>query len=1280
MSYTCYNCFQEKPNNDVCPFCGYEPEQGKKKYPLALPEGTILGGRYIVGRVLGEGGFGITYVAQEYATKRLVAIKEYLPGEMATRTASNEVTAFSEQRLDDYAYGKARFLEEAKTLAEFQKEDHIVSIYSFFEENNTAYFAMEYVDGINLQQYMREHGGRLTPDEAGRLLRPVMEAVGKIHRKGIVHRDISPDNILITEDGEAKLIDFGAARYSIGQKSMSLDVVLKHGFAPIEQYSRRGKQGPFTDVYAMAATYYYAITGKLPPDAIDRIKDDPLQLPHSLGIKIKKSQENALKKGLAVNAEDRFQSMHEFADALCPEVAKKEKSQQKEAPKKEPKQKVEKPVKEKEGTPKKRKSPIPAIVIAALCLAIVVLAVKVILPEIKVVMLRNQLKQAEAGSIVTFGRYEQDNKSFNGKETIEWIVLDVQEDKALLVSRYALDCRQYNSSDTAVTWENCTLRTWLNEAFVKEAFSGKEQKMIPTSMVNYPGTSYGADYGKDTRDQVFLLSNREAAHYFSSNEERQCIPTSYTISQGCKIEENVDNCGWWLRSPGHIGVYASFVEIEGNVNSKGEETTTDGIAVRPALWVSLQTEEPSDGSELETGSDDSAVQLDIKELQEASVGDYVLFGTYEQDNDSSNGGEDIEWLVLDIQDNKALLLSRYALDCAKYNTEYNFNDAIWETCSLRNWLNNGFISTAFNSDEQSLIPAVTVNSDENSSDGQNAGNATQDKVFLLSSTEVDNYLPSSEERKCAPTEYAIKQYGNKKGVETDDAFKVDGKATCQWWLRSSGIHGGAVIVDYGGSILYGGTKADYGHAVRPALWIDLEAAATLRSATASELAGNSGDSTLLHEVKDLKEASVGDYVLFGNYEQDNDLTNGKEPIEWLVLDIQDNSALMISRYALDCQQFNSFSAYVTWSSCTLRTWLNGAFLDDAFSAEEQVMIPMVTVNADENPSYNTNPGSATKDQVFLLSIKEADTYFDTDSERQTAPTEYAVSHGAHKLDLEDKVSCGWWLRSPGIYSHHAAGIGSYGSIGLSGTDIGNSLAVRPALWVDLEAAGTEKTTTASKILDDNIDSVSQHGIKELKEASVGDYVLFGNYEQDNDLTNGKEAIEWIVLAKENDDLLLISQYALDCQQYHKRDTNITWVECTLRTWLNANFLNAAFSSDEQALIPKATVSADNNPDYGTFPGNNTQDQIFLLSVTEANKYFSSNITRQCEPTEYAKAQRCYADPDKGNCWWWLRAPGGNSNRAAGIDNVGSVNTFGYLVYYDSHAVRPALWIDLNKVG
>ena len=148
MAYTCYNCFKQKPMDGVCPFCGYDGSDAERKYPLALKAGSILNGRYTVGRVLGQGGFGITYIAQDYQTRERVAIKEYLPGEFANRTANQSIQAFSEDQQENYEYGKTQFLEEARTLAAFNGDEHIVRIHSYFEENNTAYFVMEYVTGM----------------------------------------------------------------------------------------------------------------------------------------------------------------------------------------------------------------------------------------------------------------------------------------------------------------------------------------------------------------------------------------------------------------------------------------------------------------------------------------------------------------------------------------------------------------------------------------------------------------------------------------------------------------------------------------------------------------------------------------------------------------------------------------------------------------------------------------------------------------------------------------------------------------------------------------------------------------------------------------------------------------------------------------------------------------------------------------------------------------------------------------------------------------------------
>ena len=312
----CYHCFREKGAETVCPFCGYDPTGSAKKHPMALRPESILNGRYILGRVLGQGGFGITYIAQDYQTKERVAVKEYFPTEFAGRTNGTHVQIYSEEREAGFAYGKAQFLEEARTLAAVTGSENIVRIHSYFEENGTAYFTMDYVEGLPLDEYLKTRGAHLKAAEAAALLLPLMGALDTVHRKGIVHRDIAPDNIIISPEGKARLIDFGAARYSTGEKSKSLDVILKHGFAPMEQYTRRGRQGPWTDVYAMAATYYFALTGKVPPDAIERIAEDTLEPPSALGSDISVGEEQVLLKGLAVQASERWQTMGEFRAAL----------------------------------------------------------------------------------------------------------------------------------------------------------------------------------------------------------------------------------------------------------------------------------------------------------------------------------------------------------------------------------------------------------------------------------------------------------------------------------------------------------------------------------------------------------------------------------------------------------------------------------------------------------------------------------------------------------------------------------------------------------------------------------------------------------------------------------------------------------------------------------------------------------------------------------------------------------------------------------------------------
>jgi hypothetical protein len=200
----------------------------------------------------------------------------------------------------------------------------------------------------------------------------------------------------------------------------------------------------------------------------------------------------------------------------------------------------------------------------------------------------------------------------------------------------------------------------------------------------------------------------------------------------------------------------------------------------------------------------------------------------------------------------------------------------------------------------------------------------------------------------------------------------------------------------------------------------------------------------------------------------------------------------------------------------------------------------------------------------------------------------------------------------------------------------------------------------------------------LTNVKAGSTIKFGFYEQDNNTSNGKEEIEWKVLAVEGNKALVISQYALDCQRYNSTSADTTWEKCTLRTWLNGTFYNAAFGSDYQKMIASSTVTADKIPSSSTSPGNNTTDKVFLLSFTEVIKYFSSDSARQCGATAYAKAQGAYTNTSNGNCWWWLRSPGFISWSAADVNRDGSVNSSGKFVNLDGGAVRPAMWIDFGS--
>ncbi len=312
----CMGCMEVKGEARKCPHCGWI-EGTMPEFPFCLPPGTILNDKYLIGRVLGQGGYGITYLALELNLNQKLAIKEYFPQDMASRTSGlNKVSMLTGSQGNQYEYGMDKFLQEARTLAKFNEHPNIVLVRDYFKANGTAYFVMSYVEGITLKSYLARSGGKLPVNKALRVIVPVMNALKEVHAADVLHRDISPDNIFINRNGQVVLLDFGASRQTIGEKGRTLSIILKPDYAPEEQYRTKGLQGPWTDIYAVAATFYHLITGKKPPEALERLVKDNLIPPSQLGINLGPQREQALLKALSVLAKERYHTVKEFQDAL----------------------------------------------------------------------------------------------------------------------------------------------------------------------------------------------------------------------------------------------------------------------------------------------------------------------------------------------------------------------------------------------------------------------------------------------------------------------------------------------------------------------------------------------------------------------------------------------------------------------------------------------------------------------------------------------------------------------------------------------------------------------------------------------------------------------------------------------------------------------------------------------------------------------------------------------------------------------------------------------------
>ncbi len=628
------------------------------------------------------------------------------------------------------------------------------------------------------------------------------------------------------------------------------------------------------------------------------------------------------------------------------------------------------------------------------------------------------------------------------------------------------------------------------------------------------------------------------------------------------------------------------------------------------------------------------------------AGDWITFGRYEQDNDKNNGPEPVEWMVLEVKGDKALVISRYGL--VKTCFASTSNRQTWENSQIRSKLNGEFYDDAFNDEEKTAILETKVDESFSQHDPNHAaadgriGKDTTDFIYILSYAEMMKYLPTEKDRMCYVTE-SMRKTANFSDKKYEDGY------TCWYWMRNPAYKNNAGVVDFDGSI----DTCYLHHALgvaRPCCWVSLSGLGLADPPAPGEDEETEPEADI--------PLSVWDTVTFGRYNQDNE--PGMEPIEWTIIDMdeENGTALLLSKHILDQQPYNRTDAPVDWKSCTLRTWLNDTFLNIAFTSAEQEVILLTDVpnGNDEGHEYYKRGGPDTQDKIYMLSYAEFNRYMTQDFARST-PTDYAIANGVTvSKDLptiEGRYSGMWWLRTPGgMYAGDAYRINGYGK--LWDVDVNEKgIGVRPCCWVNLAAMRNLRKAEAEKKND---------GEEESFTIKAGDTVPYGHYEQDNDPANGAEAIRWLVLEadRQNDSAWLISCEVLDCQPYHASYTRVGWCDSTVRTWLNREFLNAAFSGEEQEIILLTDVDnskAQANPDR-QIGSENTQDKVFFLSYTEAQQFTATVLTLQCFPTEYALAQGVhiykgqYEVDGRNACRWWLRSPGNESNRATFITNGG----------------------------
>ena len=669
-----------------------------------------------------------------------------------------------------------------------------------------------------------------------------------------------------------------------------------------------------------------------------------------------------------------------------------------------------------------------------------------------------------------------------------------------------------------------------------------------------------------------------------------------------------------------------------------------------------------------------------------------------------------------------------------YNADFNKNEIDY---SLDN-----FIDEAFTENEQKIINTTVVVNNDNYITGADGGNDTEDKIFLLSDEEI-KCVEYGFDKEIDRTRIAYNsEYVDY--IEKIDSVSVE-KENGAWWLRSQGS--GASLHSYikgDGGRNSAGTSANFScYGIRPALSINLSSSDMWCDAGIIDSLGNDGVSDGSIDNPIIEDGLVKwDCIYFGNYYQK--LKCDYEPIKWRVLSVDGDDAFFMAENSLDCMSYNKKNMDITWEKSTLRSWLNGYgsddnsenisyitdnFIDKAFTEEEQKAINTSLVVNDDNPETGAEGGNDTKDKIYLLSMEEAidnkygfDRTFGIGDEnysktRETKNTEYAKINGGYD---SDEIVC-WWLRTAGKTSKYACYVDT-GKLRDDGIDVkNNTIGVRPVLHIDLSSPVWKKAGTVTSVMKNYKDVYEEqnpittskpgeitniHNLSDPRIDSHGkvfwDCVYFGKYNQTFSVK--KEPIKWRVLSVNGDDAFLLSDKILDYKTYNENTDDVIWEKSTIRSWLNGydsdansenesyisdNFIDKAFTEEEQKAIKTSLVVNDDNLENGAEGWNETEDKVYLLSIKETsyipygfdnsvgviNEFYSE--TRKAANTRYDKEKGAWSDSEGIGCWW-LRSNGVESESASYVERDGAIDDCGRPVVL-VNGVRPVLHIDLSSL-